>query len=438
MQKPQEKLMENLNKIPNIPGVYLFMNKDKKILYIGKATSLKSRVKSYFTKDIEEKRSLIIVKMVSEIKDIKFQKTDSVLEALLLESELIKKHQPKYNTIAKDQKSFNFIVITNEKFPKVLTVRERNLKIENFKFKISETFGPFPNSTELKIALKIIRKIFPFRDKCQAIEPHPSLCVALPLTGEEKQKQGCFNYQINLCPGICISAITEKEYSKTINHIKIFFRGQKKKLIKNLRKEMQELAKKREFEKATLIKKQIFALEHIQDIALIKNPPGITNSRPTESFGQAKYRVEAYDIAHISGSNMVGVMTVIENGGIKKQDYRMFKIKGQNKADDTKALQEVLSRRFKHSEWQFPDLIVVDGGVAQLNIAKKILKKEKKKIRKDIKIVAVVKNEKHKAREILGIEKLKIKGLENQILLANSEAHRFALKFHRKLRDKIS
>lgn len=427
MPKSQEKLKQQIHKLPGSPGVYKFVGKKGEILYIGKATSLKSRVKSYFTSDIEEKRSPLIAKMVGAALSVKFEKTESVLEALLLESKLIKKFSPIYNTADKDQKSFNYVIITEEKFPRVLIMREREitpLASLTLREGPKYIFGPFPHGTELKEALKIVRKIFPFRDRCIPFDfPSP-----ISRRGMRGEVQGCFNYQIGLCPGVCVSAIDEKEYGKIIRHIKIFFEGNKKKLVTDLVKEMKSLAKNREFEKAAKIKKKIFALKHIQEVALIKDEKFKMLSTKSETF-----RIEAYDIAHISGTHMVGAMMVLENGEIKKSDYRMFKIKGQKEVSDTKALKEILERRFKHPEWRLPDLVVVDGGVAQLNVAETQIKSFGLKIS----VVAVTKDEKHRAKKILGVEKLKIENLENQILLANSESHRFALKFHRQLRDSV-
>ena len=401
-------------KLPDSPGVYFFIDRNRKILYIGKATSLRNRVRSYFASDIGEKRSPLIAKMVCEIKDIKFEKTDSVLEALILEAELIKKHQPIYNTADKDQKSWNYVVITKEDFPRVLVTREREL---DSRIQILESsFGPFTNSAQLKEALKIIRKIFPFRDKC-----------------EVDQNKPCFNYQLNLCPGTCINAISKQEYAKTIRNIILFFKGRKKALIKNLEKEMKSLAKAREFEKAAIVKSKIFALKHIRDIALIKD------SR--FQILDSSYRIEAYDIAHISGTNMVGVMVVVEVypndevGRAKKSDYRKFKIRNQKNVDDTRALKEILERRLKHQEWPLPNLIVVDGGVAQMNATQSVIANE----RLNIPIVSVVKDNKHKVREILSTKseiRNTIEKYKKEILLANSEAHRFALTFHKQRRHK--
>lgn len=425
------KLKKLLTKFPSNPGVYFFLNKKKERIYIGKATSLKSRVGSYFSRDIEEKRSPLIKKMIEEAVDIKYEKTDSVLEALLLESELIKKLSPKYNSADKDQKSFNYVVVTREDFPRVLIVRGRNLRTNDYSLKTF--FGPFPNSSQLKEALKIVRKIFPFRDKCSPAEKKKGIISKTPSPSGRGQGEGlikpCFNRQIGLCPGVCTGEISKKEYAKTIKHIKTFFQGKKKDLIKELEREMKQLAKAKKFEEANKIKFKITSLKHINDIALIKRDP--TNTDLVNTF-----RIEAYDISHISGTHMVGVMTVVENGEANKNEYRMFRIKDQKRSDDTKALGEVLERRFKHSEWRLPEVVVVDGSIAQINTAQEIIKNIKSK---DIALFAVAKDERHKAREIKTGNKQAEKVIgkyDKEMILANSESHRFAIKYHKKLRNK--
>lgn len=382
--------------LPDCPGVYFF-KKGKEILYVGKATALCDRVKSYFSKDIFLSRGPRIVKMLEEADSIEYLKTDSVLEALILEANEIKKHQPVYNAREKDDKSYNYVTVTKEDFPKIVITRG------------SGDYGPFPHSGELKAALKIIRKIFPFRDeKCKILKP-----------GKERP---CFNAQIGLCPGPCAGRISKQEYRKTIRNIKLFFEGKKPELIRTLEKEMAALAKIREFEAADEIKKKIFALDHIQDIALIK--------KDMEQSFERNFRIEAYDIAHLSGKDVVGVMTVVEDGEVNKSQYRKFKIRA-DKNDDTKNLKEVITRRLGHFEWPLPQLIVVDGGVGQLNAAKEVLREKGF----NIDIVALVKDERHKAREIIGM-KSTVEKREREILLVNSEAHRFAIGYHRKLRGK--
>ncbi|MDP2705426.1 MAG: GIY-YIG nuclease family protein [Patescibacteria group bacterium] len=395
-------------KLPRQPGVYMFMS-GSKILYIGRATSLKERVSSYFSKDINDARGPIIVAMVKKAASIKVTPTDSVLEALLLEAHLIKTWKPPYNSREKDNKSFNYIAITKENFPRVSLVRGRQLEREESYLHI---FGPFINGGLLKDAMKIVRKIFPFRDKC------------LPATERESGKP-CFNRQIGLCPGVCSGEISRKEYGAHIRNLSLFLSGKKQNLVSSLRREMKRYAKGLEFEKAERIKKTLFSLEHIQDVALIKHAREMASGGPSDAF-----RIEAYDVAHISGTSVVGVMTVMENGEVKKSDYRKFKVKSA-RVDDTKSLKEILTRRFGHPEWPSPRLIVVDGGVAQRNMALKTLSE----LNMHVPVVAVVKDEHHKPKNILGNGRM-VQERKREILLINSEAHRFAISYHRFLRGK--
>ncbi len=406
-------------KLPKTPGVYFF-RKGKDILYIGKATTLSDRIKSYFGKDLIATRGPHILDMVTLSNSIKWQSTNSVLEALIFEANLIKKYQPKYNTKEKDNKSFNYVCITNEKLPKILVIRGRNIfsqqyaNSSRFTLKGSDTtenshivskkylniFGPFPNSAQLKDAMTIIRRIFPYIDN-----------------DSMKKNNREFYKQVGLIP--------TGEYKENIKNIKLLFQGKKKSIVRNLRREMMAFAKNKEFEKAGVAKRKIFALEHINDVALIKDD-FLASHIPASLF-----RIESYDIAHMGGSNMVGVMTVIENGTLANSEYKKFIVRTQNKSNDTGALEEVLSRRLRHIEWGLPNLIVVDGSTAQINVAKSVLSRYQFKIP----VVSVVKDERHKARAIMGDETL-IKQYKKEILLSNSEAHRFAIAFHKKRRNK--
>lgn len=411
--------------LPDKPGVYFFRNK-KGILYIGKATSLRDRVRSYFGKDLIDTRGPLLVKMREEAGKIDYKVTDSVLEALILEAELIKKHQPFYNKAEKDDKSWNYVVITKEDFPRILTVRGKDLASSDQP--LASSFGPFPHGLELREALKIIRKIFPYRDKC----------VPPPAGGSGKR---CFNAQIGLCPGVCSGEISKSEYAKVVRSISLFFHGRKQEILRGLRKHMRQAAKAREFEQAALYRNKIFALEHINDVALLKRdrlePKGLAlDTSPRQGLG-ARFRIEAYDIAHISGTNTVGAMVVMENGALAKHEYKRFKLKGKakNESNDTANLREVLERRFKYDNWPTPDLIVVDGAQAQLNVARLVLSSFQSPV-SSIQIVGVVKDAKHKPDHIMGDSAI-VRDYHHDILLLNSEAHRFAIAYHRLLRGKI-
>ena len=419
---------DELKKLPDTPGIYIFRDERKAILYIGKATSLKDRVRSYFGQDLIQTRGRLLVDMMVIASSIDFIQTDSVLEALLLEANMIRLHKPKYNTKEKDNKSYNYVVFTKADFPQIFTIRGRTLMTEHKDTKYKYIYGPFPHGTQLREAMKIIRKIFPYSD---------NKCV--PCEVQKESGRGvcrpCFNRQIGLCPGVCTGEISKKEYAEQIQNLKLFFEGQKKMLIKNLEHHMADYAKKQEFEKAGGVLRTLFALNHIQDIALLKREHKIDESAGGEVESNERmqaFRIEAYDVAHTSGKHVVGVMVVLEDSEVKKSDYRKFKIKLNPGVDDTAALKEILRRRLGHLEWAMPDLIVVDGGQAQLNAAHSVLTERGS----NINLVSVVKDERHKPRGIMGDESLSTQ-YKTEIILANSEAHRFAITYHRTKRDKL-
>ncbi|MCI5050817.1 MAG: GIY-YIG nuclease family protein [Candidatus Pacebacteria bacterium] len=393
--------------LPKKPGVYFF-KKDEEILYIGKATNLAHRTSSYFQKNLMETRGPLIVKMVEEINTVEWTETDSALEALILESYLIKQHQPAYNTREKDNRSYNYVVITNELAPRVFTMRQRALRIIEGKQDDSllHVFGPFPDMDQLKTALRIIRKIFPFHGK-----------KTIHRNNIE------FYRQLGLVPG-SMDDEARDVYMENINYIAMFFKGKKQSLIKKLEKDMMKYAKNLEFERANVLKKQIYALNHIRDMALLKHN--------FESSGYVtNFRMEAYDIAHIQGDAMVGVMVVYSGASIDNSEHRVFNINSVDRANDTAALYEVITRRLKHSEWPYPQIIVVDGAIAQKRVIEKALREKNL----SIPVMAVVKDDRHKAREILGQKKISEK-YHKEIVAINVESHRFALKQHTKKREK--
>lgn len=401
-------------KIPDSPGVYIF-KKGRKKLYIGKATSLRDRVRSYFSSDIAKTRGLHIEKMVREATAIEFTTTESVLEALICEANEIKLYMPPYNAASKDNKSFNYLILTKEMFPKVLVVRGRILFQQWKASDIRHTFGPFPEGLALQEALKIVRKIFAFRDlRCTP-------CA------EQKIKNGgrckpCFNRQIGLCPGVCTGEVSEKEYAKTIQYITQLFSGNFMGLKRQLVREMKVAAKKENYELAKRLRRQCAALEHVKDVSLIKH-------EKISAGGGA--RIEAFDVAHTSGTDTVAVMTVVHNGEAVRGEYRKFKIRTVSN-NDVAALKEAVERRLVHTEWQLPKVFAIDGGIAQVRVVEKVLKKAGIQIP----VIGITKDERHKPVKLLGATHI-LQAFEKDILLANSEAHRFAITWHRKLRGKI-
>ncbi|MGK2849027.1 MAG: GIY-YIG nuclease family protein [Minisyncoccota bacterium] len=416
---------QSRNIIPEMSGVYFFLNRDKEILYIGKATVLGDRVKSYFSRDIAVTRGPKIVRMLKQVHFIAWQTTDSVLEALLMEASLIKMYQPIYNTDAKDDKSYQHIVITDEPFPRVLLVRGRDIGQATFKEPIKYLFGPFPASGALRDGMKIIRRLFPYRDRCQPWQA-PKSRSGTNIASKPVPLRPCFSAQIGLCPGVCVGALSVREYQKTIQHIRLFLEGHKKKVIKKLEQEMRQTAQHLDFEHASRLKKTLFGLQHIQDMALIR-----ADHAWDEGGTGSALRIEAYDVAHLGGKAGVGVMTVLSNHLPDKSQYRQFRLREEHHGNDLTALAEILTRRLQHSEWPLPDLIVIDGGAIQYATAERVLAEQKK----ILPISSVVKDARHRPVNIIGPTALTTRW-RRSILLANSEAHRFALTVHRRLRGK--
>lgn len=403
-------LKEQITDLPDKPGVYFF-KAGEDTLYIGKATSLRDRVRSYFNNDLLQTRSPLIQKMIEQADTIDHRETGSVLEALILERNLIKKQQPPYNTREKDNKSASFVIFTNEDFPQVRIVRERELQTTIDPDEAKESFGPYISRRQLDSALKIIRKIFPYRGrKCTP-------------AAEKENEKPCFSYQIGLCPGVCTGEVSKEEYADIVKNLSLFLNGKTGELREKLTADMEAAAEKEQFERAQTLKGQLFALDHIDDVALIE-AGAVTGD-------EAGLRLEGYDIAHLVGTDMVGVMVVLEDGYAQKGDYRKFNIKTVDKSNDPAALREVVRRRLKHPEWPYPDVFVIDGGKAQKNA----VEKELAAAAVDIPVVAVVKDDKHKPKALLGPSKI-IREHQQEIKIVNSESHRFAQSFHRQKRRK--
>jgi excinuclease ABC subunit C len=436
-------------KFPETPGVYIMKDAAGRILYVGKAANLRRRVSSYF----ERPHDVRIQTLVSRIARIDIEQKDTALEALIREAELIKTFTPPFNVREKDDKSFLYFEITREKFPRVLLVRGAGVAegAAHTSGNVSQgkRFGPFTSASSAREALRILRKIFPW-------STHSADEIG-------RMKRPCFNYEIGLCPGTCVGAITHEDYLKNIDRLKLFFEGKKERIIRAIEKEMKTASKKQEFERAEVLRRQMFALKHIRDTALISDSEvlmmrgaggaiggGATGLSVNGGALRAGYRIEGYDISNISGTSAVGSMVVFEDGDPNKSEYRKFKIKSIFQPNDVGMLKEVLERRFAHSaqadanvvasrdasgmgvvsktRWPLPDLVLIDGGLAQVNTARRIL------LRAGLKIptVGIVKGPKRDRNDIIGLIP---KGVQKATLIkVRDEAHRFAISYHRALR----
>ncbi len=402
------------DELPDSPGVYLMKNEEGKIIYVGKATSLKRRVSSYFQRPQDAR----ISQMVSEIREIDYIQKPTAIEALILEANLIKYYFPPYNIKEKDNKSFLYLVITNEEFPKPLLVRGKDLGEDSSK-KYKAVFGPYTSPRSLRAALDLIRKAFQW-----------STC-------ESGQSRACFYYHLKLCPGVCIGAISKKDYAKIIRDLIKFFDGKKDDLLKQYHKEMKAASKKEEFEEAAAIRNKIFFLEHIQDIAVLKREDeDVDKIREGEAPVNVFGRIEGYDISNISGTSTVSSMVVFENGAPAKTEYRKFRIRTVKGSNDVASMKETLTRRFRN-DWRHPDLILIDGGWPQVNAAIEVIHQ----FDLGIPVVGLAKGPDRDKDELIcnqnNLEICAVCERHKAILVAvRDEAHRFAITYHRKVRGR--
>ena len=401
-----KNLYENL---PDTPGVYLMKDIAGRVIYVGKAGNLRRRVSSYFNHPHESR----IQKLVSEIAKIDYEQTDSALEALILESKLIKDLSPRFNVKEKDDKSFLYFELTKEKFPRVILVRGKD--VVSHKSKVISQFGPFPSAGNAREAYKILRRIFPW-------SVHETERIG-------KFIRPCFDYEIGLCPGTCVGRISRRDYLRNISRFKLFFGGKKIQIVRSLKREMETASKDLEFEKAEKLRRQLFALKLIHDIALINDNEVSEGAMIHDAkFMIHNFRIEGYDISNISGTSAVGSMVVFEGGKPNRDEYRKFRIRALAKPDDVGMIKEVLRRRF-HNDWKLPALILIDGGRGQVNATKAVLSEFSLKTP----VVGIAKGPKRKKNEFIG----KIpEGFNKKILImVRDEAHRFAISYHRKLRQ---
>jgi len=319
-------LKNKLTKVPKKPGIYFWIDQTGQVLYVGRATNLKNRLSQYFQKKIDPR----IKEMVTQANNVKYEVTDTLLEAIILEAKNIKKYWPKYNIKDRDDRSFVYVIIPKTPYSRPLIVRGTDLK--KFPRGQAKIFGPYQSFHLLQNALRIIRQIFPY-----------STCR--PNSG-----RACFDYQIGLCPGSCIGEISVSQYQKNINNICLLLAGEKKRLFTKLMKENPD---------------KIKALKQLQDVSLLTREDNLQENKIN--------RLEGYDISHFHGQESYGSMVVFENGEPNRQEYRLFKIKEAPSGDDERALGEVLLRRFKHNEWTKPDLIMIDGGQPQISFLSRLL-----------------------------------------------------------------
>ncbi|MBU0613685.1 UvrB/UvrC motif-containing protein [Patescibacteria group bacterium] len=417
--------------LPDCPGVYFFKDSSGTILYIGKATSLKRRVSSYFI----GAHNIRLEELVSKIQKIDYIQTQTVIEALVLEANQIKAHQPYYNFLQKDDTSFNYLVISNEEFPRPIIIRGRELEaqgIDPFSSKLSKdakkhylaVFGPYTSGHSLKQALDIIRKWIPWSE-----------CLPPSASGKSRP---CFYRHIHACPGVCTGEISKSEYKKIIRRLMLFFSGERTRLAASMNRQMIAAAKQERFEEAAKLRNVLQALKHIQDIALIsKEDIELPFEKIKKSVINLDGRIEGYDISNIQGQKAVGSMVVFTGGRVSKKDYRIFNIKNVKGANDVAMLEEVVRRRLVRArsfpnKWALPDLMVIDGGKPQVNRIQNILNE----FGIEVPIVGLAKGPDRKQDRLIfdriDDDILEIATRGKQLFqMVRDESHRFAVKHHR-------
>lgn len=433
---------------PSEPGVYQF-KKAGRLLYIGKAADLKKRLSFYFRKNAGEK----IRRLREEATSLVWTQTLSEIEAFIKEAELIKKYHPRYNVLMRDDKNYFFVGITREEFPRIFITHQPRKEL-NARF-----IGPFTSGGALTTTLKLLRRTFPY------------------CTCKTSHKRPCLNSQIGRCPGFCClkmstdNSFAAQEYQKTVKCLRAILEGKNKILIKNLKKLLQRAVAEERFEEAAKIRDQLIGIENIFEH---KRLLGVTMPRHGQtirwphiehnlrlilkSHGPAPYsslgdytgqiaRVEGYDISHISGTESTGSMVVFYEGKPLKSAYRKFRIKTVHQISDVDMLKEVIARRLNHPEWPYPELMLIDGGKAQLNTVHsvitsyhlpRIISGKALMPLSTIKIAALAKRK----------EELYIPHRKNPIPIVTlpsdvasflkhvrDESHRFAKKYHHKLRE---
>ncbi|OGE25659.1 hypothetical protein A3C26_01705 [Candidatus Daviesbacteria bacterium RIFCSPHIGHO2_02_FULL_39_12] len=411
------------SKLSQRPGVYQFKDSLGNILYVGKAINLYHRVASYFSKDVIGRTA----ELVSRIAGIETIIVESELEALILEANLIKKFLPPFNIRLIDDKDYLYIGLTKEDFPKVKTYRKQDLKV------VKKFWGPFPSSRTVRDTLKQLRRVFPW-------------CSNPPRSASQGETlRVCFYHHLDLCPGACAGQISKEDYNKILRRFSNFLDGKKDELIEELTSEMQGYAQKQQFERAQVVKRVIEGVLYLTQTQRVKNYLENPNFLEDEKrlallqlqkdlkLAKLPERIEGYDISNIQGEDATGSMVVLTNGEIDKSQYRKFKIHIAGKPNDVGMHKEMMNRRLKHPEWPLPDLIIVDGGCGQA----RAVKFEILNLKFEIPVFGLAKNREWLYPPEREAVKLPRRSLSLKLLQKlRDESHRFAINYHRKLRDR--
>lgn len=348
------KLQEKLKQLPSTPGVYFHKNAKGEIIYIGKAAVLKNRVRQYFQQS--RSRDPKTEALVAEIADVEWTEVETEMDALFLEAELIRRYLPPYNILLRDDKSVAYVRMSYSSPHPTVWVTRRPLDDS------ARYFGPFYSAANVRKALKYLRKIFPF-------STHPP--NAIP-------KRACLQYHLGLCPGIEAGKTPLDKYRQDLQKLSKYLQGERVQLMKSIKKDMEQSAKRKEFEKAAELRNQFRALDSLNKQVIFSKDEfmDISKDLGLSELGlllsiKPPRRIEGYDISHMQGTDNVASMVVFTNGMPDKAQYRKFKMRLPGN-DDFGHMNEAICRRLSDKnvkQWGLPDLFLIDGGKGQLQAA---------------------------------------------------------------------
>ena len=435
-KKRLEEMREMIRTFPAAPGLYFMKDADEKVLYIGKAKNLRSRVSSYFQPgaNLAESRGPRIVEMTNKVSAVEYMQTQSEVDAILQEARLIKDIHPPYNSDLKDAKTFPYLEITTrQEFPGVYITR-------NPQDSKNRLFGPFTNVRDLRAVMGVLQKIYRFRT-----------CKLEIRTKDDKRRffRPCILYNIKQCTAPCGDRITKDDYKAQIKDLVKFLQSKRSTVLRSLKKKMEASSEAMDFEAAAMYRDRIRLIENLDKRGTVEGnvQPEVFAVDPTEALTklqailkspQSIRIIEGFDIAHLSGADTVGSMVQFIDGRPFKNGYRRFKIKTVRGVDDYACLKEVVGRRYKKAlagQELWPDLVLIDGGIGQLHAAEEAFAEMGAPMPR---LASIAKKE----------EIIYIHGQEKPVKLpANSavrklfqyvrdESHRFAQHYHHILRSK--
>jgi len=417
------KLKAKLKELPKEPGVYFHKNRDGEVIYVGKAAILRNRVRQYFQSP--ERKDAKTRALVAEIDDTDWIVVDTEMDALFLESEMIKRYMPKWNILLRDDKTVTYVRIDMKSEVPYVSMT-RNPEDDG-----AEYYGPYYGKVAIQRALRIMRRVFPYYDK--------------PYNGRKT-----LNTDLGLTPGIEVGKATPHEYKRNLRRMISYLKGNRKKLLRDIEKMMYEAAANGEYEKAAELRNQLFGLKGMgakivfsdKEFLDISSDQALGDLQELLGLAKPPVRIEGYDISHQSGKNVVGSMVCFINGTADRTKYRRFKLRKQQN-NDPESMHEVLTRRLHHlNDWGRPDLIVLDGSVGQLSAVRAELAAEKIPVigrdksgdhSKNARVRLVIPEN---VEDYRMVELAPDSHIAKLIARIDDESHRFAIQYHTLLKRK--